>query len=121
VACFGVANLIIAGIEARQFELGILRAVGAQRGLLSRLIIGEALIIALAAAILGTCMGMQGSWAGQRLYGLLLGLSLNLRPPIIPIAVGWAIVALLTLAAAWPAIWRLNQKRPRDLLAAMKG
>jgi len=121
VACFGVANLIIAGIEARQFEFGILRAVGAQRGLLSRLIIGEALIIALAAAALGTLMGMQGSWAGQRLYGLLLGLSLNLRPPLIPIAIGWVIVAALTLAAAWPAIWRLNTKRPRDLLAAMKG
>lgn len=121
VACFGVANLIIAGIEARKFEMGILRAVGAQRGLLSMLIIGEALIIALAAATLGTLMGMQGSWAGQRLYGLLLGLSLSLRPPAIPIAIGWAIVALLTLAAAWPAIWRLGRKQPRDLLASMKG
>lgn len=121
VACFGVANLIIAGIEARQFEFGVLRAVGAQRELLTRLIVGEALLIALAAAGLGTLMGIQGSWAGQRLYGLLLGLSLNLRPPPLPIAIGWGIVLVLTLGAAWPAIWRLNRKRPRDLLGAMKG
>lgn len=121
VACFGVANLIIASIDARRFELGVLRAVGAQRGLLARLIIGEALLIALTAAVLGTLMGIQGSWAGQRLYGLLLGLSLNLRPPPLPIAVGWAAVILLTLGAAWPAIWRLNRKRPRDLLASARG
>lgn len=121
VACFGVANLIIASIDARRFELGVLRAVGAQRGLLARLVLGEALLIALTAAFLGTLMGIQGSWAGQRLYGLLLGLSLNLRPPPIPIAIGWAVVILLTLGAAWPAIWRLNQKRPRDLLASARG
>jgi putative ABC transport system permease protein len=121
VACFGVANLIVAGIESRQFEFGVLRAVGAQRGLLTRLIIGEALTIALAACVLGTLMGIQGSWAGQRLYRMLLGLTLHLRPPVLPIAAGWLIVTALTLAAAWPAIWRLGKKQPRDLLAATKG
>jgi putative ABC transport system permease protein len=121
VACFGVANLIIAGIESRQFEFGILRAVGARRGLLTRLILGEALLIALTACILGTLMGTQGSWAGQRLYRLLLGLDLRLRPPAGPIAIGWLIVIALTLAAAWPAVWRLGKKQPRDLLAATKG
>jgi putative ABC transport system permease protein len=121
VACFGVANLIIAGIETRQFEFGVLRAVGAQRGLLNRLVIGEAILIALTACLLGTLMGIQGSWAGQRLYALLLGLDLRLRPPAIPILAGCLIITVLTLLAAYPAIWRLNRKRPRDLLAAMKG
>ncbi|MCA9299185.1 MAG: hypothetical protein KDA28_08975, partial [Phycisphaerales bacterium] len=39
VACFGVANLIIAGIEHRRFSFGVLRAVGGQRALLVRLVI----------------------------------------------------------------------------------
>ncbi len=121
VACFGVANLIVAGIEARQFEFGVLRAVGAQRGLLNRLVIGEAVLIALTACVLGTMMGVQGSWAGQRLYRLLMGLSLELRPPPLPILAGWWIILSLSLLAAWPAIWRLNRKRPRDLLASMRG
>ncbi len=60
VACFGVANLIIAGIQARQFEFGWLRAVGAQRGLLARLVLGEALVIGFAACVLGS------SWAHRR-------------------------------------------------------
>jgi putative ABC transport system permease protein len=113
-----VANLIIAGIHARRFEFGVLRAVGAQRGLLTRLILAEALIIAITAGALGTMLGLQGSWAGQRLYRLLLGLLLELRPPWALIAAGWAVVFALTLAAAWPAIWRLGRRSPRELLAS---
>jgi putative ABC transport system permease protein len=121
VACFGVANLIVASVQARQFEFGVLRAVGAQRGMIGRLVAGEALLVAMAACVLGTAMGIQGSWAGQRLYRLLLGLSLELRPPPLPILAGCLLIVVLTLAAAWPAIWRLNRRRPRDLLSAMRG
>ncbi len=121
VACFGVANVIVAGIQARQFEFGVLRAVGAQRGLLSRLVLGEALIIALAACVLGTLMGIQGSWAGQRIDRLLFGLDMRLRPPPLPIAVCWGITIVLTLAAAAPAVLRLARKRPRELLGAVRG
>lgn len=121
VACFGVANLIIAGIQARRFEFGVLRAVGAQRGLLARLVLGEAVLVALTAMLLGTLMGVQAAWAGQRLYALLLGLDLALRPPPLPIAAGCLVVLTLTVAASLPAVWRLNRQRPRDLLAAMRG
>jgi putative ABC transport system permease protein len=121
VACFGVANIIVAGIDARQFEFGVLRAVGARRSLLSRLIAGEALLMALAACILGILMGIQGSWAGQRLDRMLLGLELNLRPPPVPILLSCLALIVLTLAAAMPAIVRLGRKRPRELLGAMKG
>ncbi|MCH8270356.1 MAG: FtsX-like permease family protein, partial [Planctomycetes bacterium] len=121
VACFGVANLVVASIEARRFEFGVLRAVGATRGLLIRLVLAETLLVAITSCVLGTLMGMQGSYAGQRLYALLLGLALELRPPWLAIAAGWAIVALLTLAAAYPAIWRLGRTSPRALLSATKG
>ena len=75
VACFGVANLIIAGIQARQFEFGVASGAHrrAQRGLLVRMVFGEALIIALAACIVGTVMGLHGSWAGQVMNELTLG------------------------------------------------
>lgn len=121
VASFGVANLVIAGIEARKFEFGVLRAVGGQRSLLTRLIIGEALLLALTAALLGTAMGIQGSWAGQKLHALLLGISLHLRPPVGPIAAGWVFTIVLAQLAAWPAVARLNRLRPRDLLGATRG
>ncbi len=121
IACFGVANVIVAGVEARQFEFGVLRAVGAQRGLLVRLLAAEAVLIALAACLLGTLMGVQGAWGGTRLNALLLGLSLTPRPPLLPIAAGWVFVLVMCLGAAAPSIARLNRRRPRELLAAVRG
>lgn len=121
VACLGVANLIVAAIEGRRFEFGVLRAVGASRGLVCRLVLAEAVLVALAAAVLGTLMGLQGSYGGNRLNAVIAGLELSLRPQATPILAGWAIVLVLTLMAAAPAVLALSRKQPRELLAAMKG
>ncbi len=121
VACLGVANLIVAGIQARQFEFGVLRAIGAQRALLARLVMGEAVIIGLTACILGTVFGLQASWAGQRMYQVMIGLTLSLRLPLVATAAGWATVMAITLGAALPAVLQLMKKQPRELLGAMKG
>ncbi len=117
-ACFGVANLIVAAVETRRFEFGVLRAVGAHRGMLLRLVLGEAMIIAITAAILGTLMGIQGSLGGRRVYEILLGIEFSVEPPLVPIAVGWVTVIGLTLLAAGPAAWRLNRREPRELLVS---
>ncbi|MEO1510750.1 MAG: FtsX-like permease family protein, partial [Planctomycetota bacterium] len=121
VACFGVANLIIAGIESRQFEFGVLRAVGAQRGMLARLVAAEAILVAVTASIVGTLMGMQTAWAGSRLYELIAGLEMRFTPPVGAIAFGWGVVLLFTVGAALPAIFRLNGRQTRELLAATRG
>ena len=121
VACFGVANLIVAGIQARQFEFGVLRAIGAQRGLLARLVLAEATLVALSACVVGTAMGVHASWGGQHMYELLLGIVLTLRIPIGPTAAGWATVIAITLAAAAPAVIALARKQPRELLGAVRG
>lgn len=121
VACFGVANLIVAGIQARQFEFGVLRAIGAQRGLLTRLVLGEAVLIGLAACFVGTTMGVHASWGGQHMYEILLGLLLTVRIPLGPTAAGWATVLLVTIGAATPAVFALSRKQPRELLGAVRG
>lgn len=118
VACFGVANLIIAGIDSRRFEFGVLRAVGAQRGVLLRLVIGEAVVIAICAILLGTAMGIQASWAGQRLHRLLIGLDLRLLVPAAGIAIGWSAVAIVTILAAIPAGVSIMRTGPRELLSS---
>ena len=51
----------------------------------------------------------------------ILGLVLHLDLPPLPIAAGWLTVTLITLGAAWPAIWSLGRRQPRELLAAVKG
>lgn len=121
IAGFGVANLIVAGITARQYEFGVIQAVGGSRGLVARLVLAEAILVGLTAALLGTLMGVQGVFAVQRIDAGLFGLDLHLRPPPGPLAIGWAITIAMTLLAAAPAVVALARKLPRELLGAVRG
>ncbi|XVJ58943.1 MAG: FtsX-like permease family protein [Tepidisphaera sp.] len=121
VACMGVANMIVAAIDARQFEFGVLRAVGARRGMVLRLVLAEAVMVSLAAMVLGTCMGLQAVWAGQIVDEMLLGIELDVRPPWGPIAAGCGIVLVMAMGAAAPAVIALSRRKPRELLAAVRG
>ena len=118
IASLGVANLIAAGIEVRKFEFGVLRSVGATKGLIARLVLAEAIVVALAAGVLGSLMGLQGVLAGQRIYKLLMGMEWRIIPPWNAIALGFGIVIALSLIAAGPAVWRLSRRAPRELLAS---
>ncbi len=121
VASLGVSNLIIAAVQARRFEFGVLRAIGASHGTILRLVIAEVLVIAISASILGIALGLQGSWAGQRLYGDLLGLDISIRPPLLPVALGVLALTTIAILAATPAIIVLDRSSPRTLLASVRG
>lgn len=116
IASLGVANIIINSVEQRRYELGVLRAVGGHRGMLARMVAAEAVLIAIAAGLLGTLMGVQLSLAAQHLHRALLGVVWDLRPPPMPILAGCGIVLLICLMASVPAVVRLNRSRPRELL-----
>lgn len=121
IASLGVANVIVSSIQSRQFEFGVLRSVGAHRGLVLRLVAGEAVLIAITACVLGVGMGLQAAWSNQHLDRELFGLDLSFVPPIAAIATGCGFVLVICLLASAPAIARLNSKKPRELLAATKG
>ena len=121
VACLGVANLIIAGIHARQFEFGVFRAVGGTRGQLARIVLAESLLIALAAIILGSLMGLQGAFGGMRLNALIWGIDLRVKPPVVPMLWGYMVVIVMCVGAATPAVIRLTRRSTRELLATIRG
>ncbi len=121
IASFGVASVIAAGVHARRFEFGVLRALGAQRALLARLIVGEAIIIALAAWVLGSMLGLQGAWAGRRLDALLLGIRISGQVPWGAMAGALGAALVFTLGASLPTVLRLTASSPRDLLSARAG
>ncbi len=121
MACFGVGNIVIAGIDARRFEFGVLRAIGAEGKTLMRLVLAEVIVIALAACVLGTATGLQGAATGLMFQREVLGLSPRFIAPIGPIAIGWAMLISLTLLAAAPAAVALARRAPRELLAATRG
>jgi len=117
VASFGVANLIVAEVNARRYELGVLRAVGASRGQLVRLICSQAIIIAITACVLGTALGMQAAWGGQETNRQVIGIDLAMSVPVKPILLAWGIAMTLSLAAAAPSAMKLNQSSIRGLLS----
>ncbi len=120
VASFGVANLIAAGIIARRYEFGVLRAVGASRALVARLVFAEAVIVALGSCVLGTLMGFEGAFTGRRLDRMLLGIELTFKAPWGAMSAGWALLTLICLCAAFPAIVGVSRRNPRELLGAVR-
>lgn len=89
VAAIGVANLMTANVTSRIKQLAILRAVGATRGLVLRLVIGEALVLGLLGSGLGLALGLalarNTTVMTERMYGME-----------IPFETPWAMVAAAT-------------------------
>lgn len=121
IGCLSVGNVVLAGVEARRFEFGVLRAVGAGRWMLGRLIIGEVLIMGITACILGTAMSMQDMVAAMRIQRLIAGLELRPIPPLLPIASGWAILLTVSVLMVSPIVVKLARMRIRELLATTRG
>ncbi len=96
IACANVANLFLVRAEGRQREMAVRNALGATRGEVARLFLGESLLLSLA----GGALGLALAAAGTRLL-------VSLRPEGIPrleeIGVDFTVLAftvLLSLLAA---------------------
>ena len=57
VGMYLIYNAVSISVVQRRKEIGVLRALGATRGQVIRLFLGETLLISLVASLLGTCLG----------------------------------------------------------------
>ncbi|MFM7800043.1 MAG: FtsX-like permease family protein [Planctomycetota bacterium] len=117
LACFGVGNVVAANIGARRFEYGVLRASGAAPGLLARLVLGEVLLLTLAGAVVGTALGLHLARMGVLWHKELGGQEIAFEPPVLPLAVGWAVLTAMTVASALPAVRALMRRSVRELVS----
>ncbi len=124
VASLGVANMVIASVHARRYEFGILRAVGAGRWQLMRLVLAEASLIALTAGILGSITGLHIAFMATRVDRTLTGYQtayLMWWQIPWPILCGIAVTLPLGwLASIFPA-WRGASTAQQVLLASGRG
>jgi predicted lysophospholipase L1 biosynthesis ABC-type transport system permease subunit len=104
VAAIGVANLMTANVASRTKQLATLRAVGATRGLVLRMVIGEALILGLLGSALGLGLGLHLAWNVTTMTERMWGYALALEVPWKLVGVALALtVGLCILAALAPA------------------
>ena len=104
VAAIGVANLMTANVSSRTKQLATLRAVGATRSLVLRMVIGEALILGLLGSALGLALGLHLAWnvtvMTERMWGYQL--PFEVPWPFVGTAIGLT-VGLCVLAGVLPA------------------
>ena len=102
VGGLGLANTMALNVLERSREIGILRSMGAGRGLLRRLVLAEGLAVALAGGLLGILLSLPLTVILDRVMGgTLMGspLSFAFAPGA---AAGWLALALLIgLVACW--------------------
>ncbi|MDR1328899.1 MAG: FtsX-like permease family protein, partial [Oscillospiraceae bacterium] len=110
-AALGISNLVTAGVMERSRELGLLKAVGANSGPVSRLILTEIMII-------GAVGGVAGYFAGigftQMIGQSVFGSAIEIRPMVVPIIA--VLVFAVTLAGSAPAIRYILSLRPAEVL-----
>jgi len=106
----------------RKSELGIARAVGAQRGHIVRMFAFEGAIYALIAAIIGSLLGVAAGWGMVRIIAIAFGqvdleltFAFNWRSVVIAYTLGTVLTFVLVIIASW-RVSRLNIVRAiRDI------
>ncbi|MEU2832419.1 FtsX-like permease family protein [Streptomyces lavendulae] len=103
IAVLGVINTLAMSVYERQQEIGMLRAVGLDRGRVKNMIRLEAVVISLFGAVLGIGVGVFLAWAGGRtIAGSVPGYELVI--PFDRIGIFFLLAGLVgVLAAMWPA------------------
>ncbi|MEY2716667.1 MAG: hypothetical protein RIT24_3010 [Planctomycetota bacterium] len=119
LAAIGVGSVVAAGISARTREFGVLRAIGGSTRTVAALVLGETIVMALAAMVSGSALGLQLAWMGVSLYRDFAGLRLAWVFPTWSLVVGGVVVVAVALLAATPAVVRLCRKPARELLASV--
>lgn len=108
IACANVANLFLARAAQRRGEIALRTALGATPGRITRLLLTESTLVALAAGALGLLLGR---W----IAGVLVALTPTEVPRMTTVGIDWRVVLFTSLvslatslvfgsAAAWPAV-----------------
>lgn len=104
VAGLGVANLMSASVTSRAKQIAMLRAIGATKGLITRLVLGEALVLGLLGSALGIALGVHLASNTTTLTAEMWGLAFDL---VLDWGMIWAAIALTValciLAGVLPA------------------
>jgi putative ABC transport system permease protein len=113
VGSIGLMNIMLVGVAERTWEIGLRRAIGAEKLDILGQFLSEGVLIALAGGIGGLALGLGGSYAGSRLIEQLQGLA-AVTPDVFVIALGVSL-AVGMVASLYPA-WQAAALQPTAAL-----
>jgi len=114
VSALIVSLTTLTAVRERQREIGVLRAVGYRQRDIWTLLLMEALLLSLGAALIGTGLGLAGAALGPR---LVPGLALRFTPNL-PVVVGGMLLAILLAVVA--TLYPAHRAARLDPAAALK-
>jgi putative ABC transport system permease protein len=119
VAILGVANAVAAGIRARRWEFGVLRAIGLERRHAQALILAETVVITTTAGVLCIIFGIITAWAAIDMSLRLFNTGTGAPPLALPwldMLIAWLITTVICALAAIIPARRLARATPLTLL-----
>lgn len=116
VAVLGVVNTMAMSVFERKREIGMLRAIGLNRGAVKRMVKLESVVISLFGAVLGLSLGCFLAWAvNGTLKSSLDGLS-----TVLPYGKLLVFLALAGAVGLVAAIWPSRRAARLDILDSIK-
>ena len=104
IACFNYINLATARASRRLKEVGLRKALGAQRRMLIMQFLGESVIVTFIASVIATVLAWIALPAFRTLVESRLSLSILPEPWIVAIGIVLLILFIAVLAGAYPAL-----------------
>ncbi|MEU5284100.1 FtsX-like permease family protein [Streptomyces sp. NPDC020755] len=116
IAVLGVVNTLAMSVFERQQEIGMLRAIGLDRGRVKRMIRLEAVVISLFGAVVGVGLGVFLGWA--------IGQTLSADIPGYALVIPWDRLGLFLLLAGLvgvlASLWPARSAAKLNMLTAIK-
>jgi len=102
IAVMGIANLMMVSIAIRARQIAMLRAIGLLKSQLIRLVLAEAIALALIGSLVGLLFGLHQAWTDNRITATLIGFQPEyiVPPGGIALSIGLAILTCLIAAIA---------------------
>ncbi|HYP26628.1 MAG TPA: FtsX-like permease family protein [Blastocatellia bacterium] len=112
VAVIGIINTLIVSVVERKREIGIIRAIGALRGQIRKMIVLESIAIAITGLTLGGMKSLVDTYfMVHTAAAVILGYSLPYHWPTTAVFLAVPVVTVVAaIAASWPANRALNME-----------
>lgn len=116
IAVLGVVNTLAMSVFERQQEIGMLRAIGLDRGRVKRMVRLEAVVISVFGAVIGVGLGVFLGWA--------IGRTLSADIPGYALVIPWDRLGVFLLLAALvgvlASLWPARSAAKLNMLTAIK-